>query len=136
VAPEGAHTPPCVCVVDDDAVMRHAMADLLDADGYRALLFESGEALLGWPRLDDIDAAVFDVGLGGMDGFALLARLRALAAGRAASTPVLLFSGQADAAMEARALRAGALGLLAKPVDPCLLSAHIEAALRPGMPRR
>ena len=44
-----------ICVVDDDAAVRHAMLNLLEAGGYRALGFESGEAFLAWPRLADIE---------------------------------------------------------------------------------
>jgi DNA-binding response OmpR family regulator len=132
----GDQAPACICVVDDDASLRQAMACLLEAEGYRVVLFDSGESLLAAPGADAIDAAVLDVGLGGMDGFALLARLRALPAWNDPPVPVLMFSGQADGAMRARALRCGALALLGKPVDPDLLIGHIGAALRLGPARR
>jgi len=114
-----------ICVVDDDAAVRHAMLNLLEAGGYRALGFESGEAFLAWPRLADIDLAVFDVKLRGMNGFTLQARAAALGL----ELPLLFISGHSDCDMEQRALRAGARALLRKPVDPDLLFEHIERAL-------
>lgn len=116
---------PCICVVDDDAAVRRALANLLEAGGYRCLGFDSGEALLAWPDLGTIDVAIFDVKLRGMDGFALQRRCAA----RGMDAPLLFFSGHGDAGMERRALRAGALALLRKPVDPDQLLDQIERAL-------
>jgi FixJ family two-component response regulator len=121
-------------VVDDDAAVRHAVLNLLEAGGYLATGFDSGEAFLAWPGRAGFDLALFDIELPGMDGFALQARCAALGLG----LPLLFVSGHGDRAMELRALRAGALALLRKPVDPDLLFEHIERALRgrsgPGRP--
>lgn len=124
--------PPCarICVVDDDAAVRRALANLLEAGGYRCLCFESGEALLAWPDLAAFDLAIFDVKLRGMDGFAL--QRRCVAHGMRA--PLLFFSGHGDAGMERRALRAGALALLRKPVDPDLLLDEVDRALEARSP--
>jgi FixJ family two-component response regulator len=117
-------------VVDDDAAVRHALCNLLDAGGYRVLAFESGEALLAWHELAQIDVAVFDVKLRGMNGFALLERFREGTRAQALDIPTLLISGHSDRAMAHRALDAGALDLLRKPVDPDLLFDRIEDALK------
>lgn len=115
-----------ICVVDDDAAVRHAALNLLEAGGYLATGFDSAEAFLAWPGRGGFDLALFDVELPGMDGFALQARCIALGLG----LPLLLVSGRGDRDMELRALGAGALALLRKPVDPDLLFDHIERALR------
>lgn len=120
---------PCICVVDDDAAVRHALCNLLDAGGYRVQAFESGEALLAWPGLAQVDVAVFDVKLRGMNGFTLLERFRERGRAQALDIPTLLVSGHSDRAMAQRALDAGALDLLRKPVDPDLLFVRIEHAL-------
>lgn len=114
-----------VCVVDDDGAVRTAMANLLEASGYEALVFASGEAFLASPQLDRVDFAVFDVKLRGMDGFAVQAHC----VRRGLRLPVLLISGHGDRDMERRAIDAGALALLRKPVDPQLLCAYIEDRL-------
>lgn len=118
-----------ICVVDDDAAVRHALCNLLEAGGYEVLAFESGEALLAAPDPARIDLAVFDVKLGGMSGFTLLERFRERARAEARTIPTLLISGHGDRAMAQRALDAGALALLRKPVDPERLLDLIEDAL-------
>jgi FixJ family two-component response regulator len=128
--PDADETLPCIGVVDDDAAVRLALCNLLDAGGYRMVAFESGEALLAWPGLAQLDAAVFDVKLRGMNGFVLLERFRERIRAQALDIPTLLISGHSDRAMEQRALEAGALDLLRKPVDPDLLFARIEDALK------
>jgi FixJ family two-component response regulator len=119
----------CIGVVDDDAAVRHALCNLLEAGGYRVRAFESGEALLDADGLAQIDVAVFDVKLRGMSGFMLLERFRERNRAQALAIPTLLISGHSDSAMVQRALDAGALDLLRKPVDPDLLFTRIEQAL-------
>lgn len=114
-----------VCLVDDDPGVRRAMQALLEASGYRVFVFASGEALLAWPGLAAVEVAIFDIHMHGMDGFALQRRCIE----RGMTAPLLFFSGHADASMERRALRAGALALLRKPVDPDLLLDEVERAL-------
>jgi FixJ family two-component response regulator len=122
-------TTACICVVDDDAAVRLALCNLLEAGDYQVLAFESGEALLDWQELARIDVAVFDVKLRGMSGFTLLERFLERTRVEALDIPVLLISGHSDQAMEQRARDAGALDLLRKPVDPDLLFVRIEHAL-------
>lgn len=127
----GSDTTPCICVVDDDAAVRQALATLLDACGLACRVFDSGEALLAWPRLADFDLAVFDVRLPGVDGFALreqVARLRP-------DLPVIYVSGLPDSGTVLRAQAAGALALLPKSLDPERLLALVEHALAPGAAR-
>lgn len=117
--------PARICVVDDDAAVRQAMANLLQADGYATLLFESGESFLASPHLPDIDLVLLDVKLRGINGFTTQERFAALGL----AIPLLFLSGHSDRDMELRAARAGAIALLRKPVDPDLLFEHIECAL-------
>jgi FixJ family two-component response regulator len=115
----------CICVVDDDASVRHALINLLEAGGYRCRAFDSGEALLASHVFSEIDVALFDVKLRGMSGFALHERFATLVP----DVPVLFISGHSDRDMEKRAVQMGALALLRKPVDPDVLFDHIEHAL-------
>lgn len=117
-------SPSLICVVDDDQPVRVAMANLLESAGYGALCFDSAESCLASGRLAEIDFAVFDVKLSGMDGFVLQDRLAALI-----DIPLVFVSGHGDSAMEQRALDAGAIALLRKPIDVDLLLAHIARTL-------
>jgi CheY-like chemotaxis protein len=105
----------CICVVDDDAGVRHAMAALLSAAGYRVVTFACGADLLTWPDLANVEVAIFDVHMPAMDGFALQRRC----VEQGVKARILFFSGHADAG----------LALLRKPVDPERLLEQIESAL-------
>ena len=111
-----------ICVVDDDQAVRAGLANLLEASGYNALFFDSGEAFLASPQRNEVDFAIFDIKLRGMDGFAIQEQCVRLGL----ELPVLFISGHGDRDMERRALAAGALALLRKPVDPELLCAFLE----------
>jgi FixJ family two-component response regulator len=117
-----------VCVVDDDDEVRGGMRNLLASAGYEAVVFGSAEACLAFGRLHDVHLALFDVRLPGMDGFALHAALCA----RGLRVPVMFVSGHADETMAGRALAAGAIALLHKPVDGDTLLGLVEGALGPG----
>jgi len=117
-----------VCVVDDDDEVRDGMRNLMASAGFETVAFASAEACLAFERLADVDLALFDVRLPGMDGFDLH---RALVE-RGLRLAVVFVSGHADDAMAARALQAGAIALLQKPVDGDMLLCLIERALDGG----
>nr|GEU28261.1 hypothetical protein [Tanacetum cinerariifolium] len=70
--------PALICVVDDDAAVRQALANLLASADYTPLCFASAEACLACGRLHDMAFAVVDVRLGGMGGFELQERFSAM----------------------------------------------------------
>jgi FixJ family two-component response regulator len=114
-----------ICVVDDDESVRLAMANLLASAGYSPICFDSGEACLASARRAQFAFAVLDVKLGGMSGFSLQQRL----AGSDQPPPLVFVSAHGDLAMEQRALDAGAIAFLRKPIDVDLLLEHIARAL-------
>lgn len=117
-----------VCVVDDDDDVRDAMLNLLASAGYDTVAFASAEECLAFERLVHVDLALFDVRLPGMDGFALHNAL----VERGLRLAVVFVSGHTDEPMAARALAAGAIALLQKPVDGDLLLCLVERALGQG----
>lgn len=116
-----------VCVIDDDDEVRDGMRNLLASAGYDTVAFASAEDCLD-VRLDEVSLALIDVGLPGMDGFALH---RALVA-RGLRLSVVFISGQTDETMAASAAEAGAIALLQKPVDGDMLLCLVERALGQG----
>lgn len=114
-----------ICVVDDDESVRRAMANLLKSAGYSSICFDSGEACLASARRGEFAFAVLDVKLGGMSGFSLQQRLAAADK----SPPLVFVSAYGDLAMERRAIDAGAIAFLRKPIDVDLLLEHIACAL-------
>lgn len=106
---------PCIVLVDDDAESCRALAELLAAEGFESLPFESGEA--AWLAIDSRlvrpQAVVSDIRLKGLGGVALLRRIK----GHSPAIPVILVSAFADEATWAEGLRAGAFDVFPKPIQ-------------------
>lgn len=103
-----------VLVVDDDAGVRHSLAALLEADGYRVGVHSDGETLSGDPDLAAGVAVLLDIQLPGRDGMTLLGELMAL------SRPpqVVMISGHGDIPTAVQAMQRGAIDFVEKPFDP------------------
>nr|MBA3345148.1 response regulator [Gemmatimonadales bacterium] len=84
--------PPTVLLVDDEELLRRALARALENRGYRVVTAEDGAA--AWTLLQagagGIDAVVTDVTMPNMDGWELAARVATLPQ----APPVILVSGQ------------------------------------------
>jgi FixJ family two-component response regulator len=113
-----------VCVVDDDAAVRDSVRVLLESHGLPVQDYASARAFLS----DETNAAaaclLLDLHMPEMSGLELLETLRR----HRVTTPAIVITGRSDAALKARALRAGALALLDKPVDEDELIRSIDNA--------
>jgi len=105
--------PALVAIVDDDEQLLHSIGGLLRSFGVEGLLFQSAEEFL---RADPapIDCLIADVHMPGMDGLAMLRKLRE----RGSAVPVIILSALDPESTRHRALAAGANAYLAKPVEP------------------
>jgi FixJ family two-component response regulator len=113
-----------VFLVDDDAGVLKALSRLLRARGYEVQSFTSPRAFLAGHDASIPGCAVFDVSMPGLDGLELQ---QALSAG-GSQRPVIFLTGKGDIPTSVRAMRAGALDFLTKPVDDDdLLSAIARA---------
>jgi FixJ family two-component response regulator len=102
-----------VFLVDDDAGVLKALSRLLRARGYEVRSFTSPRAFLADHDASIAGCAVFDVSMPGLDGLELQ---QALSAG-GSQRPVIFLTGTGDIPTSVRAMRAGALDFLTKPVD-------------------
>lgn len=118
-------TPPVIYVVDDDAAVRDSLLLLLESFGFSAEAFESASAFLAVARGDTPGCLVLDVHMHGMDGLQLQNEL----AGHGALLPIIFLTGHGDVPTTVRAMKAGAVDFLTKPVDGKLLLERIEAAV-------
>lgn len=117
--------PPVVHVVDDDESLRSAIAGLLSVTGYDVRTYASaGEFLLG-----DLPAmtgcALLDLRLEGPSGLDLQDAL----ARRGSRLPIVFMTAHGDVAASVRAMKAGAVDFLEKPVERAALLAAVRAAL-------
>ena len=112
--------------VDDDPDIREIVQMSLTLDGeLTVLLSDEGERALSKMRAERPDLVVLDVMMPGMDGPAILARMRADA--ELAHIPVIFMTAKADAQEVARFRGMTAIGVIAKPFDPMVLSKQVMA---------
>jgi two-component system response regulator FixJ len=102
---------PRIAVIDDDAGIRAAVADLLHASDFTARTFTSAEEFLERGQQERFDCLIADVNLPGMTGVALL---QVLGASRRL-LPAVLITGRADPATLDLIRRAGSVPHLRKP---------------------
>jgi FixJ family two-component response regulator len=117
--------PPIVYIVDDDDSLRASMSELLGAAGFRTRGYAStGDFLLN-PPADEPGCVLLDVRLPGPSGLDLQAGLQRHGIG----LPVIFLTGYADVRTSVRAMKAGAVDFLEKPVTREALLEAIRRAL-------
>jgi FixJ family two-component response regulator len=114
-----------ISIVDDDASVREALKGLMRSVGRDVDAFGSAEEFLTSGKLPETACLILDIRLPGMNGFELQERLKQ----EARPIPVIFVSGHADEAARKKALAAGAIDLLTKPVRRGPLFNAIELAL-------
>jgi FixJ family two-component response regulator len=116
---------PTVFVVDDDVSVRESLDTLIDVSGWRARLFETGNAFLAVEPEPGPCCLVLDVSLPDLSGL----DLQALIAGQRAHMPIIFITGYGDVPMSVRAMKAGAAEFLTKPFGDDVLREAIGVAL-------
>jgi FixJ family two-component response regulator len=108
-------SPQFVAIVDDDADLCSAFAELLMSAGFAAEMFPSAEEFIRRARREEIRHLVLDLGLPGMGGLDLLRHLRA----SGWTTPIVCITAQPDpdGKLAKQILEAGAQTILYKPFD-------------------
>lgn len=115
-----------VFVVDDDAAMRDALVQLLEAAGLAAISHIDGPDFLAAYAEDRPGCLLLDVAMPGMSGLEVQAALKA----RGFAIPVIFLTGHGDIPMAVRALQAGAVDFLEKPIQGAALLERVQRALR------
>jgi len=115
-----------VVVIDDDPDIRNALQGLLETVDLQAALFATASEFLASKRPQGPCCIVVDVRLPGLSGLDFQQEL----ARENIPIPVIFITGHGDIPMSVRAMKAGAVEFLTKPLrDQDLLDA-IQAALR------
>ncbi len=116
---------PQILVVDDDAFIRQLVVDVLELEGYGVHEAVDGAAgILAYEALRP-DCVVLDVMMPGLDGFAVLQRIRAA---DEVPVPVVMLTA-AGAESAGRSWRGGADFFLRKPFEPDQLIAVLQSLL-------
>ncbi|MCW2601641.1 MAG: Response regulator consisting of a CheY-like receiver domain and a winged-helix DNA-binding domain [Frankiales bacterium] len=115
---------PKILVIDDDASIRTLVADVLEGEGYDVSVVQDGFAGLRAIEADRPDCVVLDVMMPGLDGHAVLQRIRAADGGP--DLPVVMLTAAADDAQAWRAWTEGVDYFLAKPFEPEELLRYLD----------
>jgi PAS domain S-box-containing protein len=108
-----------VLVVEDNRDAADSLKALLEAFGHEAAVAYTGPAGVEAARREGPDVVVCDIGLPGMDGFAVARALRGCP--ETANTRLIAVTGYGQDGDRERALAAGFDGHLVKPADPAKL---------------
>src|SRR6202161_4877159 len=121
-----------VFVIDDDTTTRETLSSLIRSVGLRVQLFASAEEFLRCERPDTDSCLVLDIRLRGMNGLDFQGKL----ADSGITIPIIFITGHGDIPMSVRAMKAGAVEFLTKPLrDQDLLDA-VRIALGRDSARR
>jgi FixJ family two-component response regulator len=116
-----------VFVVDDDASMRESLKNLIRSVGLRVETLSSAQEFLRAKRGDEPGCLILDVRMPGLSGLDLQKRM----AEAGVDLPIIFLTGHGDIPMSVRAMKAGAVEFLTKPVrEQDLLDAVQEALER------
>jgi len=114
-----------VLLVEDDASVAQATARGLQTDGWEVDVHRSGEEALQAVEHTRFDLVILDVGLPGIDGFAVCRRLQS-----DGGPPVLMLTARDEVADRVKGLEQGAEDYVVKPFAIAELLARANAVLR------
>jgi FixJ family two-component response regulator len=114
-----------VFVVDDDSSVRKAAARLFRVTGFQVETFVTAQEFLAYSRPDLPSCLVLDVRMPGLSGVELQEQLAAYDT----DLPIVFLTGHGDIPMTVKAMKAGAVDFLPKPVSDERLRAVVEDAM-------
>ena len=123
---------PIVYVVDDDADVREGLESLLQSVGLRTQAFGSAAEFLQSKPSDGVGCLISDVRMPGLSGLDFQAELITAQVG----IPIIFLTGHGDIPMSVKAIKAGAVEFLTKPVREQDLLDAVRIAIERDRARR
>ncbi len=114
-----------VLIIDDEKNLRGSLAEFLALDGFECTGAANGEEGLSLLENTVFDAVVLDLRMPGMDGLAVLQKIRE----GGPALPVIMMSAHGDISDAVAAMKAGAADYLVKPFDPAELVIRLDKAV-------
>ncbi|TWT02606.1 response regulator transcription factor [Reyranella sp. CPCC 100927] len=123
---------PLVLIVDDNEAVRAALQELLLSVGLDAVCFASTRELLGAALPARPGCLILDIRMPGLSGLDLQQHLASIGNRK----PIIFLSGHADVAMTVKAMKAGAVDFLTKPVQEQALLDAVSAGIARDVAQR
>jgi FixJ family two-component response regulator len=114
-----------IFLIDDDVAVREGLGGLIESVGWSVETFGSAREFLSAQLMDAEGCVVVDINMPGMSGLELQREMN----DSGISLPVIFLTGYGDVRMTERALKAGAVHFLSKPVGEDELMNAIRQAL-------
>jgi DNA-binding NtrC family response regulator len=114
-----------ICIVDDDASVREAIEALLRAENFEVELFASAQRFVSRAKTAPVSCLILDVELPGLSGLDLQRELLA----EGLEIPIIFLTGRGNIPMSVRAMKAGAVEFLTKPLESNDLLNAIQQAI-------
>ncbi|MDA3896053.1 MAG: sigma-54 dependent transcriptional regulator [Desulfobacteraceae bacterium] len=115
-----------VLVVDDEEITLHMLKVMIGKLGYQVLTAESGEQALDVMDINDVDLVISDQHMPGMDGHALLQRIKK----KHEYLPVIMLTAYGSIEKAVEAIKNGAIDYLTKPLHSDALRLVVERTLK------
>ena len=125
-----------ILVVDDDAMSRRVLAQLLSAAGYNCRVSNDGSEALETIHARPPSLLLLDFDMPGLNGAEVLRRLRSDDDPTVAQIPAIMLTAHGSEQSEVSCLQAGADDFVTKPVNSSVLRARIETQIRLRSMRR
>jgi len=125
-----------ILVVDDDAMSRKVLAQVLTSAGYSCRVCEDGSAALKIVHARPPSLLLLDFDMPGPNGAEVLKRLRSDQHPAVAQIPAIMLTAHGSEQSEVSCLQAGADDFVTKPINAAVLRARIETQLRLRSMRR
>ena len=117
-----------VLIAEDDDDLRWVLTQALEGRGYQVVQARDGAEALALVEREPVNLILLDLKMPNVDGFAVMRRLQLSESTR--EIPVLVISGsEGTGRSEFRAMRLGATGYMAKPIDVTDLARRIQQLL-------
>jgi FixJ family two-component response regulator len=123
---------PIIYIVDDDPDVREGLQNLLQSVGLRSETFNSTAVLLKNRLADEASCLILDVRLPGLSGLDFQAEVTK----EQIKVPIIFITGHADVPMSVKAMKAGAVEFLTKPIREQDLLDAVRVALERDRARR
>ena len=120
---------PSILVVDDDPSVRMLVTDVLETEGYQVHSVSDGYAALAQVEYQEPDCVVLDVMMPGINGHAVLNRIRSRTS--ANHVPVVMLTANADDSQAWQAWSEGVDYFLTKPFEPDELLNYLSYLFNP-----
>lgn len=114
-----------ILLVDDEAIVRDSLVAWLEDEGFQVFAAEGGEQALEIISGQEVDAAVLDIKMPGMDGLTLLKKIHA----RNSTLPVIMITAHVTVESAVKSMSDGAYDYIMKPFPPEKLTNSLRNVL-------